>query len=737
MKRILTLLVVLALLLAASLPAPARAAELPDCFTPTAMMMGFNTQLPMLFRTMGDPNPAGATAKYLLGNPEMKESGMRFSTDDGMVTLDADSPAGSFSPGAPAGRMTLTIGSGVNPIDASTLKMAFLRVVADSDAAVSYEDLLGWLPGAYGEDILPLNGYTLSAQRVDGGHALILTSDEAAGAPDVTEPAATATPATPATAAPAGPAELPRCFIPQEIALQFNSLLGPMLEMLGAPDPGTLAKQYTLTKADIVDNVLFLSSADGRVEINAFFEDGQPAVDRQASTLGLAMAGDVDRSELLSLGATFAYALSQMDESVGDFEALLDWMSDAVDAGGSAARPMNGYSMVYAKGQNGYMFTLVPDGGSGGAPGAELTQAPTVAPTAKPTPTPAPTQALPRSLENAFLEYGGLSIQLLKCETVSTGNVWLYFRILNTTDEIMRVQVNNATVNGVPVYATTIGNIDPRTDSESEDCLLTTYAEYESEGAAALADPRTVGLTIVIKDKDYHELTTQPITIDAGTLSVSPAAAPAASRKPAATPRATAKPYYYQSLSKGDRGDDVRRLQQKLIELGYLNDTPDGQFGPKTAAAVKAFNEANGFGSSQVATISMQELLFSAKAKAWSEPWIPIEVPRTEWRNITGEGGSYRFKIQNTSKTRTIKGIAVRYYPTDVWGNKLWDYSYRETTFNVTIKPGKSGWTQWLYMTPSWYTIENIHIGIAKVAFSDGTIHENDNVTYDWYVTLH
>jgi hypothetical protein len=41
-------------------------------------------------------------------------------------------------------------------------------------------------------------------------------------------------------------------------------------------------------------------------------------------------------------------------------------------------------------------------------------------------------------------------------------------------------------------------------------------------------------------------------------------------------------------------GDDVTNVQKRLIELGYDPGTADGTFGPKTAAAVKAFQSAKG-----------------------------------------------------------------------------------------------------------------------------------------------
>jgi peptidoglycan hydrolase-like protein with peptidoglycan-binding domain len=44
-------------------------------------------------------------------------------------------------------------------------------------------------------------------------------------------------------------------------------------------------------------------------------------------------------------------------------------------------------------------------------------------------------------------------------------------------------------------------------------------------------------------------------------------------------------PTVYPTLARGSRGDNVKLLQEKLIELGYLNDTADGIYGAKTQTA--------------------------------------------------------------------------------------------------------------------------------------------------------
>ena len=50
----------------------------------------------------------------------------------------------------------------------------------------------------------------------------------------------------------------------------------------------------------------------------------------------------------------------------------------------------------------------------------------------------------------------------------------------------------------------------------------------------------------------------------------------------------------YTVLRRGDKSDQVEVMQRYLATLGYLNSTPDGQFGSATDRAVKLFQEANG-----------------------------------------------------------------------------------------------------------------------------------------------
>ena len=62
-----------------------------------------------------------------------------------------------------------------------------------------------------------------------------------------------------------------------------------------------------------------------------------------------------------------------------------------------------------------------------------------------------------------------------------------------------------------------------------------------------------------------------------------------------------------QTYTIGASGEEVARVQQRLIELGYLEGDADGKYGEKTAAAVRSFQEAHGMsatGEADDATVS-------------------------------------------------------------------------------------------------------------------------------------
>lgn len=86
----------------------------------------------------------------------------------------------------------------------------------------------------------------------------------------------------------------------------------------------------------------------------------------------------------------------------------------------------------------------------------------------------------------------------------------------------------------------------------------------------------------------------------------------AATAPPAAT--AAANTGSYTTLRRGSKGDAVKDLQERLIELGYLSGNADGKYGAKTDDAVKKAQKAFRQQQSGVADAALQTALFAADA---------------------------------------------------------------------------------------------------------------------------
>lgn len=95
-------------------------------------------------------------------------------------------------------------------------------------------------------------------------------------------------------------------------------------------------------------------------------------------------------------------------------------------------------------------------------------------------------------------------------------------------------------------------------------------------------------------------------TPDPVSVTPTPAAAPTDIPEPTKAPTRT--------LKKNFTGEDVKQLQQALIDLGYLNDAADGTFGTNTEEAVIRFQAVNGLSADGLAGVKTQELLYSGNA---------------------------------------------------------------------------------------------------------------------------
>ena len=100
-------------------------------------------------------------------------------------------------------------------------------------------------------------------------------------------------------------------------------------------------------------------------------------------------------------------------------------------------------------------------------------------------------------------------------------------------------------------------------------------------------------------------------TIKALNSSSAPKASASATAAPTSSASAT-----YTTLKQGSNGEAVKKLQKRLIELGYLTGSADGDYGRATTDAVKAFQKQAGLTADGIAGASTQKAVYSSDAKS-------------------------------------------------------------------------------------------------------------------------
>ena len=124
------------------------------------------------------------------------------------------------------------------------------------------------------------------------------------------------------------------------------------------------------------------------------------------------------------------------------------------------------------------------------------------------------------------------------------------------------------------------------------------------------------------------------------------------SSAPTPTPTPTPLPQVTPSrtLRYGTTGEDVKLLQNRLIELGYLKTMADGNFGAGTLNALKAFQKANGLSVDGAAGSQTYKKLFSDKAIE-ADPSEGGEVLIPSRTLTTGDSGDDVRSVQYRLKT--------------------------------------------------------------------------------------
>lgn len=93
----------------------------------------------------------------------------------------------------------------------------------------------------------------------------------------------------------------------------------------------------------------------------------------------------------------------------------------------------------------------------------------------------------------------------------------------------------------------------------------------------------------------------------------------------------------WESLARGAKGEYVEALQERLIELGYLTDSADGEFGARTEAAVMAFQAAVGLEETGIADAETMAAILAedappAESATGVESGVMVWIPRTGQR---------------------------------------------------------------------------------------------------------
>lgn len=120
------------------------------------------------------------------------------------------------------------------------------------------------------------------------------------------------------------------------------------------------------------------------------------------------------------------------------------------------------------------------------------------------------------------------------------------------------------------------------------------------------------------------------------------------------------------TLKKGDKGTAVKQLQQRLKELGYYTSAIDSEYGAKTIAAVKAFQQKNGLTADGVAgSATLKKVNSSSAVSASGKTTVTLKTNQTL---KSGDSGAQVKALQARLKE-------LGYYTTSLDS----DYGYRTT----------------------------------------------------------
>ena len=228
----------------------------------------------------------------------------------------------------------------------------------------------------------------------------------------------------------------------------------------------------------------------------------------------------------------------------------------------------------------------------------------------------------------------------------------------NTTGGIGTAATNN------PVQSITIVTNQPANTTSTTGSTTLKKGSTGSEVKKLQERLKELGYLKGSADGDFGDATENAVknfqlqnglTVDgvAGSSTLNKVYSATAKKAPSTTATNTPKPdsTTASSLKKGSTGSEVRKMQKRLIELGYLSGSADGDFGDATEDAVKAFQRRNGLTVDGKAGTATLDKLYSssAKAAATATPTSkPTNTPATSLKK--GDSGSEVRELQERLK---------------------------------------------------------------------------------------
>lgn len=171
------------------------------------------------------------------------------------------------------------------------------------------------------------------------------------------------------------------------------------------------------------------------------------------------------------------------------------------------------------------------------------------------------------------------------------------------------------------------------------------------------------------------------------------------------------------SFAKGDSGSDVERVQLRLFALGYLSKTTsvDGDYGTKTANAVKLFQDANGISMTGTLDNTTLRKLYSTSAISLPAGKTPGDLATV----ITPEAGNQ----QNNSTTISdgLKSVTSSYSSSMSAAEKLEYAIYCGQ--NQLGKPyvyGSTGMNSFDCSGFTYYAFKQIGVTLPRTAYNQG-----------------